>query len=430
MFTPDLPKTRSGKIMRRLLRDIAEGRPLGDTTTLADAARRRDDPRATPARRRSDVPFDFLKRKKDEPGPRAAAAAPAGAARRRAAGIPFDGLTEEWRIVGQMDDHGPAVRCAQQARGDRRSRRPVGADRRLGGRSSTAPGLKTRRPVRPDHRARRRGTLPPLTDAERTAHKVHKIAYDVALEVPPFRVVGTVYLYPGSGAGAAAGPGDARCSCRSSTPRAYRRRTGRSRRAATRRPRQPLLPARHRADRQLDRRAAATAAGRAARWHVRAIVGELRSPRRRASLTGRTPMTPGRVRRGRRPSGGRTAADRACAAARRASGRSPKSASARPSKSSVIFSLGNISMTVRPSLAARTKSRPPDRIWGQGRHPDRALHVGTATPLLARLMTRASRSRMPSSVATSRELDGRTDGGDVRRDRDEDAVGDARRWPG
>jgi acetyl-CoA synthetase len=36
-FTVDLPKTRSGKIMRRLLRDIAEGHVLGDTTTLADA---------------------------------------------------------------------------------------------------------------------------------------------------------------------------------------------------------------------------------------------------------------------------------------------------------------------------------------------------------------------------------------------------------
>jgi acetyl-CoA synthetase len=35
-FTPDLPKTRSGKIMRRLLRDVAEKRQLGDTTTLAD----------------------------------------------------------------------------------------------------------------------------------------------------------------------------------------------------------------------------------------------------------------------------------------------------------------------------------------------------------------------------------------------------------
>ena len=36
LFTGELPKTRSGKIMRRLLRDIAEGRVLGDTTTLAD----------------------------------------------------------------------------------------------------------------------------------------------------------------------------------------------------------------------------------------------------------------------------------------------------------------------------------------------------------------------------------------------------------
>ncbi|MGH7664916.1 MAG: acetate--CoA ligase, partial [Gemmatimonadaceae bacterium] len=38
LFSADLPKTRSGKIMRRLLRDIAEGRTLGDTTTLADPA--------------------------------------------------------------------------------------------------------------------------------------------------------------------------------------------------------------------------------------------------------------------------------------------------------------------------------------------------------------------------------------------------------
>jgi acetyl-CoA synthetase len=36
VFTDELPKTRSGKIMRRLLRDVAEGRALGDTTTLAD----------------------------------------------------------------------------------------------------------------------------------------------------------------------------------------------------------------------------------------------------------------------------------------------------------------------------------------------------------------------------------------------------------
>ena len=37
VFTNDLPKTRSGKIMRRLLRDISEERQLGDVTTLANA---------------------------------------------------------------------------------------------------------------------------------------------------------------------------------------------------------------------------------------------------------------------------------------------------------------------------------------------------------------------------------------------------------
>jgi acetyl-CoA synthetase len=37
LFTDDLPKTRSGKIMRRLLKDVAEGRQLGDVTTLANA---------------------------------------------------------------------------------------------------------------------------------------------------------------------------------------------------------------------------------------------------------------------------------------------------------------------------------------------------------------------------------------------------------
>ena len=49
-FTPDLPKTRSGKIMRRLLRDVAEGRNLGDTTHARRRQRRRR--AAAPRRRR------------------------------------------------------------------------------------------------------------------------------------------------------------------------------------------------------------------------------------------------------------------------------------------------------------------------------------------------------------------------------------------
>jgi hypothetical protein len=43
------------------------------------------------------------------------------------------------------------------------------------------------------------GSMPELTDEERSAHRVHKVSYDVALEAePPFRIVGTVYLHPGT----------------------------------------------------------------------------------------------------------------------------------------------------------------------------------------------------------------------------------------
>jgi acetyl-CoA synthetase len=38
LVVPELPKTRSGKIMRRLLRDVAENRSLGDVTTLQDSS--------------------------------------------------------------------------------------------------------------------------------------------------------------------------------------------------------------------------------------------------------------------------------------------------------------------------------------------------------------------------------------------------------
>jgi acetyl-CoA synthetase len=49
IWAEDLPKTRSGKIMRRLLRDICEGRELGDATTLRDPSVLYDLQRATAA---------------------------------------------------------------------------------------------------------------------------------------------------------------------------------------------------------------------------------------------------------------------------------------------------------------------------------------------------------------------------------------------
>ena len=84
LFMPDLPKTRSGKIMRRLLRDIAEGR---DARRHDDARRCRRSWRPSArnrAQRRSEVPFDFLRRRKGEAdGGRPPDATPSGRAASR-----------------------------------------------------------------------------------------------------------------------------------------------------------------------------------------------------------------------------------------------------------------------------------------------------------------------------------------------------------
>jgi len=116
---------------------------------------------------------------------------------RKTRGIPFDGLSEEWRIVGQMHVDGRLSdalnkRDALQISGVRWA--PIDGSEPM----SDAPGLKAVDPYDLIIVLAGDSTLPPLTDAERSAYKVHKIAYEVALEVPPFRVIGTVYLYPGS----------------------------------------------------------------------------------------------------------------------------------------------------------------------------------------------------------------------------------------
>jgi len=142
------------------------------------------------------VPFDFLKRNRS--GKTAASTGP-GAPPRRASGrgISFDGLTEEWRIVGKMAIEGrlsDALNKREPITITDVKWAPVDGSQPL----VDAPGLRAIDPYDLIIVLAGEATLPPLTDSERTAHKVHKIAYDVALEVPPFRVVGTVYLYPGS----------------------------------------------------------------------------------------------------------------------------------------------------------------------------------------------------------------------------------------
>ena len=141
------------------------------------------------------MPFDFLKRKKND----GKAPAPAATAGRRSGGrgIPFDGLTEEWRIVGNMhvDNRlSDALNKREAVTISDVQWAPIDGSGPL----EPAPGLKAVDPYDLIIVLAGEATLPPLSEAERTAHKVHKVAYDVALEVPPFRVIGTVYLHPGS----------------------------------------------------------------------------------------------------------------------------------------------------------------------------------------------------------------------------------------
>jgi len=145
------------------------------------------------------VPFDFLKRKKDggagKPG---TAGQPAPAGRPRSGrGVPFDGVTEEWRIVGNMEVSGrlsDALNKRESITISDVQWAPINGSEPL----APAPGLKAVDPYDLIMVLASETSLPPLNDEERTAHRVHKVSYDVALEVPPFRVVGTVYLHPGS----------------------------------------------------------------------------------------------------------------------------------------------------------------------------------------------------------------------------------------
>jgi hypothetical protein len=141
------------------------------------------------------VPFDFLKRKKTDAPPaiRSTTVPKAGHGR----GVPFDGLTEEWRIVGNMEVSGrlsDALNKRESITISDVQWAPVDGSEPL----APAPGLKAVDPYDLILVLASETSLPPLNDEERTAHRVHKVSYDVALEVPPFRVIGTVYLHPGS----------------------------------------------------------------------------------------------------------------------------------------------------------------------------------------------------------------------------------------
>jgi hypothetical protein len=141
------------------------------------------------------VPLNFLRRKKTQTST-ASSSAPSASARSRT-GVTFDGVTEEWRLVGRMSVEGrlsDALNKRESIAIHDVRWAPIDGSAEL----VDAPGLKSVDPYDLILVLAGEGSMPELSDTERAAHRVHKVSYDVALEAPPFRIVGTVYLHPGS----------------------------------------------------------------------------------------------------------------------------------------------------------------------------------------------------------------------------------------
>ena len=114
-----------------------------------------------------------------------------------AEGITFDGLTEEWRLVGVMAVSGRLSDALN--RRDAISIKDVSWAPLDGSEPfSAVPGLRSIDPYDLIVVLAGEGSLPDFSDDEKAAHRVYKLSYEVTLEVPPFRVSGTVHLYPGS----------------------------------------------------------------------------------------------------------------------------------------------------------------------------------------------------------------------------------------
>lgn len=141
------------------------------------------------------MPFNFLRRKK--PAAAATAAVSQAPARAARSGTAFDGLTEEWRLVGRMQIEGrlsDALNKREAVEISDVKWAPIDGSEPL----SAASGLRSVDPYDLILVFAGEGSLPELSEDERAAHRVHKVSYDVALEAPPFRVVGTVFMHPGS----------------------------------------------------------------------------------------------------------------------------------------------------------------------------------------------------------------------------------------
>lgn len=141
------------------------------------------------------MPFEFLRRKKEPPADAGATGMSTQAAA-KGPGVSFDGMTEDWRLVGRMLVDGRLSDALNK-------REPIAlADVQWAPMDGSeplvpAPGLKSVDPYDLVLVIADADSMPAMSESERSAHKVHKVTYEVGLEVPPYRVIGTVMLYPG-----------------------------------------------------------------------------------------------------------------------------------------------------------------------------------------------------------------------------------------
>lgn len=144
------------------------------------------------------MPFGFLKRKSAEPAKASsAAAAPDPMHRGAPRGVAFTAITEDWRLRGRMQISGRLSDALNKREAISISDVSWGAPE-AGSQLDPAPGLKSVDPYDLILVTAGEDSLPPLSETERAALKVHKVPYSVVLEVPPFRVLGIVYMHPGS----------------------------------------------------------------------------------------------------------------------------------------------------------------------------------------------------------------------------------------
>lgn len=143
------------------------------------------------------MPFGFGRRKEPETASTAVATAVSSADARGPRAIRFHGVTEEWQLRGRMTITGRLLDTLNKREAialDDVVWAPVDGSAPF----EPAPGIKTVDPYDLIVVIAGADTLATLEEDERTAHRIHKVSFDVALLAPPLRVVGTIHLHPGS----------------------------------------------------------------------------------------------------------------------------------------------------------------------------------------------------------------------------------------